>query len=242
MAVLTEPRTTTRTTLFVGIVAVAKTLSFLAAAFLFVVGGIFLMSLKVQVTNTASDVHLTMLAARSNMDNITDKIASMSADIHAHDADVTRFLKESNLAVKESQFLILQAGLTTGEVRKSAQKEYAILDDLNGRVNKTLDDFDHTVVTADHTVANLNPVFLQAGSLLVQGTTTLKTANTLLADPDIFSTLKNAQDITKSGAAIVEDGHVLADKYAHPPKKKLTFWGAIEAGAYEAHKFLPPLF
>jgi hypothetical protein len=70
-----------------------------------------------------------------------------------------------------------------------------------------------------------------------------------MASPAVTASLANLQASTaavavstKQAAAILTDGREEADKFVHPPKKKLTFWGAVMAAAGVVHKFEPPIF
>lgn len=49
-------------------------------------------------------------------------------------------------------------------------------------------------------------------------------------------------DSMKHADAILADGQIEADKFTHPSKKKLTFWGAILATGQTLQKLSPPLF
>lgn len=72
---------------------------------------------------------------------------------------------------------------------------------------------------------------------------TVGSANTLLADPSIPKITANVVRMTDSGAGILQDAKDEADKLTHPPVKKLTFWGALDATALWVHShIMPPIF
>lgn len=120
-------------------------------------------------------------------------------------------------------------------------------------VAKTLNTIRRTAgqaeIAAAHENRNLFTLDAQEATLFGAVHETLQNANTLVANPAITESLQNLQSSTanlaegtKQATAILTDGREEADKFVHPPKKKLTFWGAIEAAAGIAHKFEPPIF
>lgn len=70
----------------------------------------------------------------------------------------------------------------------------------------------------------------------------LRRINLLLDDPAIAATGKHIDRMTDSGDAILADARTEADKYTHPNKKKLTFWGSVMVGVETLHKIEPPIF
>lgn len=120
-------------------------------------------------------------------------------------------------------------------------------------VAKTLDTVRGTAgqveVAAIHENRNLGTLDSQEAAIFGSFHKTLQSANAVIADPDLKASLANLQSSTadlaagtKQGVALVTDAREEADKFVHPPKKKLTFWGAILAAAGVVHKFEPPIF
>lgn len=78
---------------------------------------------------------------------------------------------------------------------------------------------------------------------------TTRHLDALAGSPAVAATLANVDRSTQNlaaasaqAAAILADGRAEADKYVHPPKRKLGFWGATEAAGDWLRHFLPPLF
>lgn len=104
-------------------------------------------------------------------------------------------------------------------------------------------------VAARHENQNLTVLDDQEATLFSDLHGTLQSANAAIANPAIAASLEdleasaaNLAEGTKQGTAVITDFREEADKFVHPPKKKLTFWGAIMAAAGVAHKFEPPIF
>ena len=104
-------------------------------------------------------------------------------------------------------------------------------------------------IAAVHENRNLGTLDAQEAQLFQDAHGTLKSANEAIANPAIAASIANLQSSTaniaegtKQGVAIITDAREEADKFVHPPKKKLTFWGAIMAAAGVVHKFEPPIF
>jgi hypothetical protein len=120
-------------------------------------------------------------------------------------------------------------------------------------VAKTLNTFRGTAgqveIAAIHENRNLGTLDGQEATLFGDFHTTLQSTNALVANPawtgaavNLQLSAANIAEGTKQGVAIVTDARDEADKLVHPPKKKLTFWGAVMAAAGVMHKFEPPIF
>lgn len=123
----------------------------------------------------------------------------------------------------------------------------------------TLADFNRTLATArgtmgqieiaaNHEDKNLETLDAQEAMLVADTHKTLTDADALISSPYIVKSLQNLDSSTasladsmKQGDAILTDGREFADKYAHPSKKKLTFWTATEAFGDWVRHFMPPL-
>jgi len=61
--------------------------------------------------------------------------------------------------------------------------------------------------------------------------------------PALTATLVNVQGITSDAHRITTDAADEADKLAHPPIKKLTLWGGVDATVMYFHSHIaPPIF
>jgi hypothetical protein len=101
----------------------------------------------------------------------------------------------------------------------------------------------------NHEDKNLHTLDAQEAVFFTDVHGTLTDANNLLTSPSVTNTLLNFDATSKSIAdgtmqadATLTDVRLFADKLTHPPKKKLTFWTATEAGGDYAKHFMPPLF
>lgn len=159
----------------------------------------------------------------------------------------------ANLTLKETDYLILKAGLTADTAQKASAKELVMLDDWNAQITHTLGDLDQAVRTTN---ASVSALALHSASTLDQTTKTLSSipptlnaaqetlnsANRLLSDPAIHKTLLNFETTSQNAAIISTTAKDTVEHYAHPPKKKLGFWAGVWAVAQVIHKLSPPLF
>jgi len=141
--------------------------------------------------------------------------------------------QRADLTIKEMQYPILQAGLTS-------KKEADMLDGWNAQITHTLSDVDAAVVTANKStaavsdetvaavrqvnaaVANVNPALNGAANML-------RTANAVLSDPAIVGTLRNTQDATARADATVTDVQQAVHRYTHPGWKTRVFNWSMSA-------------
>lgn len=78
--------------------------------------------------------------------------------------------------------------------------------------------------------------------LLGHSDATVADFDALLKDKAIHRTFDHVESITASGDKIAADAAFEADKFTHPQKKKLTFWGSVYTAVEWMHKVEPPLF
>jgi hypothetical protein len=82
-----------------------------------------------------------------------------------------------------------------------------------------------------------------AQPLLVNAAKTTQDVDALVLNPAIPKTLVNVQAMTASGAGILDDARIEADRLAKPNKKKLGFWTGVDATMLWIHsRVLPPIF
>jgi hypothetical protein len=92
-----------------------------------------------------------------------------------------------------------------------------------------------TLNEAERTLAAFQPV-------LDHSDATIADVDALFKDQAIHRTFDHVESITASGDKIAADAAFEADKFTHPPKKKLTFWGGVYTAVEWIHKVEPPLF
>ena len=170
--------------------------------------------------------------------------------------DLSPTLTKLDLELDEAHRLTLEAGLTAMEARKASAKESAYLDQWNSQLSATMVDAQGVMIQTSQTLGTMQATTGALQSPIYQATATLKAAQStteamqpvlshldaLVTDPAIQNTITQT-DLTMSHLdALSDDLQEEADKFVHPPKKKLGFWGTIWAGVQVAHKFEPPLF
>jgi|GEM_PF-3100827 hypothetical protein len=104
-------------------------------------------------------------------------------------------------------------------------------------------------IAANHEDKNLATLDKQEATIFADTHADLDALHGLVTAPDLLATVHNMNttsaafaDSAKQADAILADGKLEADKFAHPSKKKLTFWGAILATGQTIQKLSPPLF
>ena len=104
------------------------------------------------------------------------------------------------------------------------------------RVGPLLDSARGATEAIQSTVASAQPVMDSTA-------TAVKHLDALVSDPAIPKTLDHTEKITGDAQRITKDAADEADKLAHPPLKKLGFWGTVDAVIAWAHSHLvPPIF
>lgn len=162
-------------------------------------------------------------------------------------------LTEVDEMLRRTTDLETRADKTLHDADKVSMGEAKMLPVWNAQFTQTLTNIDKTVATVNRSATELTQA---ATPVLDQATTTLATANeavthldALASGPEIKDSLKyiaasseSIADGTKQADAILQDAREEADKFTHPPKKKLTFWGGVMATVEVVHKFEPPIF
>lgn len=155
--------------------------------------------------------------------------------------DAASAVKSSQLLIKQSSYLVLNAGLTMNQLRAESLKEGVVLDQTNKQVSKTLTDLDTFVTTstkgeatllttANETVQKVQPVLSEAHTTLQTTTqavaslqTVTKSLNKVVSDPSIPASLKAAQKASESIATAMSnvsdmtaDGKAYLHHLLHP--------------------------
>lgn len=213
------------------------------------------MNRAVQIARLAAYGSLAVLLAALAIATlrITPVVRQSSENFNHLLVDADDMVKRANLTLKESDYLILKAGLTADSAKKASDKELVMLDEWNRQITSTLGDVDQSVRGANATMSSI--ALHSASTLDETGATiadlqptlnaarqTLNAATETLSDPDIAKTIANFQITSNNAAIISTDARIVVEKYAHPTKKKLGFWGSIWAAAQVVHHISPPLF
>jgi len=103
------------------------------------------------------------------------------------------------------------------------------------------------IATTNETIAGLQPLEKAAtasvGTLSAGFAATNSDLDHFITAPALKATLVNVQGITSDAHRITKDAADEADKLAHPPVKKLTFWGGVDATVMYFHSHIaPPIF
>lgn len=134
----------------------------------------------------------------------------------------------------------------TGQVELAARHENGQLSTLDAQEAILAADL-HTVMTAGAGTANAATSAIQRAS---DGLATekpsldalIKAATTAVANPDVPILIHHAAGITASGDEIAKDAADKVHQYAHPAKKKITFWGGADAFMLYLHSHvIPPI-
>ena len=140
------------------------------------------------------------------------------------------------------------------EARKASSLELKYLPEWNKQITATIGNVNHTVSALQGTanaasqtlhgasldLSTLNDSIAATKPLIEAGTATVKHYDAMA--PTLSATAANVQRMTAAGARITKDAADEADKLAHPPKKKLGFWGSVWVGMQYVHKMMPSIF
>lgn len=210
--------------------------------------GAFLALLLLQASSAlvsiSKDEARLAVSAGSTLDTINRKCAP---------AQPCGTLAEVGKLLTHTSDLVVQGQKAIRDADRVSMTEAKMLPAWNAQFTQTLANIDNTVATVDRSATELTQA---AMPVLNQANTTLATANKAVAHldaletgPEIKDSLKyiaassaSIADGTKQADAILQDTREEADKFTHPPKKKLTFWGAVLATVEVVHKFEPPIF
>lgn len=188
-------------------------------------------------------------------------------DMEAARTQAAGVVTKLNLELDELHRLTLEAGLTAMEARKASAKEVAYLDQANGDLGHAIGNFDRVLIslkrTVDETGSNQARLVQSATATFDAATETIQSAkatvedlgetaqqlqslevdaNEIVADPNIPKMIAGFATTSENFSVISTDGREVIEKYAHPSKKKLGFWGGLWAAAQVVHKVSPPLF
>ena len=202
-------------------------------------------ALCVAATWTVLDIREVTVHAAARIDTLTDSVQQRVDELKLPIATSTKVLEDARLSVKDfDRASIDERFYFEQQVPAAMKRVNAVLDgatDALAGIRQTSNAASMTLDTATDDLRGLQPIEVQAH-------TTLRDTDALVSSPAWTASLGNIQASTaamaegaKQGAAILADGREEADKFVHPPKKKLTLWGAIVAGASVAHKFEPPI-
>jgi ABC-type transporter Mla subunit MlaD len=119
--------------------------------------------------------------------------------------------KRADLLVKQTSFLVLQAGLTADQLRKASIKESATLDTVNAHLEQTLANVNQFVINADksqvilanttnETIKQLQPVIKQSKDTIAEAQKALGDIDTLILNPSIPKTLLAVQESSEATA------------------------------------------
>lgn len=210
--------------------------------------GAFLALLLLQASSTLvsirKDEARLAISAGSTLDTINRKCAP---------AQPCGTLAEVGKLLTHTSDLVVQGQKAIHDADQVSMAEAKMLPVWNAQFAQTLANIDKTVATVNSSTTELTQAALP---VVKTADTTLTTANAAIAHldelatgPEIKESLKyiasssaSIADGTKQADAILQDAREEADKFTHPPKKKLTFWGAVLATVEVVHKFEPPLF
>lgn len=166
-------------------------------------------------------------------------------------------LNSSTGTIAETDKLLLALKSTTVHVDMAARHEDQQLGTLDTQERQVFADLHATMSTADTTLASLTETAqgvtgsIQTANATIAGLQPLEKAATqsvlhldaVISDPAIPATLENAVKITSDAVRITTDAADEADKLAHPPLKKMGFWGSIDAALLYFHSHIaPPIF
>jgi pyruvate kinase len=130
--------------------------------------------------------------------------------------DVDHTVKRTDLLVKQSSYLVLNAGLTANQLRKASITQTAMLETMNAHIDKTLVDIDHLVITtgqneaalvntSNETVKQVQPVLHESQKAVAALTKAIGDVDKVAADPNIPKTIQNVQDATKATASAMSN-------------------------------------
>jgi hypothetical protein len=108
----------------------------------------------------------------------------------------------------------------------------------------TLNALTETLGTAKQTIANAQPLEDAATKAVNEFSDTTAAISPRIQKllDDSGPVMTNVQAMTFNGNRVIKDAADEADKLVHPPIKKLTFWGAIDATVSWMHSRLMPSF
>ena len=149
--------------------------------------------------------------------------------------DVKKIVIASNQQVNQTGTLIAATAKNLDRVGDSVDRTADALTGTAKAATGTLIQTQTDLATLNTSIADTKPLMSHAGSAIID-------LDALLKDKAIHQTLDNTASMTASGALILKNGADETTKLVHPPKVKLTIWGATWAAAVKVHELLPPIF
>ncbi len=183
-------------------------------------------------------------------DNTNKQINNAS---FSYNAKLQALSDRADLTWKNLDYLILNAGLTANVAKRASIKELDTLDTLNNGINASVAGLNETLATTNSTIgkfgrdssatlAATNTAITKLPPMIEASTATLNSLNKTISNPAIPTTIDNFAKMSTSGASVASDVADETHKLVHPNKKKLGFWGTLDATALYIHNhFLPPL-
>lgn len=213
-----------------------KAIVYLSAAAMCITVGIAALKVRAETIKLANnlDRQITFLSSSYN-----SKLQTLS--------------DRADLTWKNIDYLILNAGLTANVARQASIKELATLDTLNNGINASVAGLNETMATTNTavakfskdsstTLATTNTAIDRLPAMIDASSITLHSINDVVSDPAIKTTLDNIASISDSTKIIAKNAADETTKLVHPNKKKLGFWGTLDATALYIHNhFLPPI-
>lgn len=151
-------------------------------------------------TDTVEVAGTQIPLVRLDIATATQTLASTVTGIRS---DLKPLLRQANLDLEESHRLILEAGLTTTEMRKAAIEERAALPALTQGAQNSL------------TAFNANMVALQG---------LIKSGTTLVSDPHISGLIAHTDGLVGHAEAITGDAQIVADKETKDFQKPVPWY------------------
>lgn len=162
-------------------------------------------------------------------------------------------LVEVGELLRRTTDLETRADKTLHDADQVSMGEAKMLPVWNAQFTQTLKNVDAAVATVNNSTTELTqaalPVLNTANTTLATTNEAVAHLDALATGPEIKDSLKyiaassaSIADGTKQADAILQDAREEVDKLTHPPKKKLTFWGAVLTTVEVVHKFEPPIF
>ncbi len=213
-----------------------KVLALASFTFMCLVVGTTVLKTKAEITSVADN-------ANRQIDNAS----------FTYNAKLQALSDRADLTWKNLDYLILNAGLTANVAKRASIKELDTLDTLNNGINASVAGFNETLATTNTTIAKFgrdssatlavtNTAIAKLPPMLDASTATLESINRQVDNPAIAISVDNVASMTDSGKIIAKNAADETTKLVHPNKKKLGFWGTLDATALYIHNhFLPPL-
>ena|ERR1017187_275326 len=223
----------------------------------------------VGLTLVAVSVFLVLLQVSSAVKHADAALSGAGARMNGFVDKASGTLDSVNrlCGVKDAQGNLLPCGVladvnktlgtirgATGQVEIAARHENAQLSTIDSQEAGLVREL-HSTMQAGARTADAATGTLKATTLAIQAGTDglatekpsldalIKAATATVANPDVPILIHHAAGITASGDQIAKDAADKVHQYAHPNKKKVTFWGGADAFMLYLHsRVIPPIF